>query len=47
MAVFISYTHDDSSFAKELGKELHYLDTSVGIKLWDDSQIPPGTKGGI
>ena len=44
MTVFVSYTHDDSSFAQELGSELRYLDTSVGIVLWDDSQISPGAK---
>ena len=43
MAVFVSYNHDDSRYAKELDEELRFLNASTGIVLWDDSQIPPGT----
>ena len=42
--VFIAYSHVDSSALQEIRIQLTALRRASSIKVWDDSQIRPGTK---
>lgn len=42
LTVFISYSHEDESFRKDLEKHLKILKRSGVIKVWNDRKIMPG-----
>jgi len=42
--LFISYSHVDREWVVRLQTMIRPLVRSHGLRLWDDSQIPPGAK---
>ena len=42
--LFISYSHVDRKWVERLQTMIRPLVRSQGLRLWDDSQIPPGAK---
>lgn len=42
LVAFISYSHKDSRFLKELRPHLQMLEDEFGVPFWDDSRMPPG-----
>jgi formylglycine-generating enzyme required for sulfatase activity len=42
--LFISYSHADREWVERLQTMIRPLVRSHGLRLWDDSQIPPGAK---
>jgi formylglycine-generating enzyme required for sulfatase activity len=42
--LFISYSHADRQWVERLQTMIRPLVRSHGLRLWDDSQIPPGAK---
>ena len=42
--LFISYSHRDRAWVERLRTMIAPLVRDFGLKLWDDSQIPPGAK---
>ena len=42
--LFISYSHADRDWVERLQKMIKPLVRSEALRLWDDSQIPPGAK---
>ena len=41
-SIFISYSHEDKKWLKELQKHLKLFAREHNLKFWDDTQIPPG-----
>ena len=42
--LFISYSHHDKPLLDDLRDHLKPLETISNLRIWDDSQIPPGAK---